>query len=257
MLKATQSYYSDFKFGNKYLSDFNGIIINDNGWKINNNVTMNKITDKINMKDGEVFLGNTFSPRTITIPIHIYSDIDLDEFYAWLLSGEQYFEFKNSNRRIKAIFDNQIDIEAYLVNADFKGILSLDFIAYDPFWKAVNESIITASTTLNAITTIKPSGNIECYPIIKIVPNGTQSKIIFKVNDDIISLSNVEREITINCETEEITEIQFGEPVDVFGKFYSTDYYEFPSLKPFVDNKIQITSGSVSSIKVTVNDRWI
>lgn len=257
MLKATQSYYYDFKFGNKYLSDFNAIIMNDNGWKIKNNVSINKVTEKINNKDGELFLGSDYSPRTITIPVHIHSDIDLDEFYSWLLNGEQYFEFRNSGRKIKAIFDNQIDIDAYLVNGELKAELFLDFIAYDPFWRNVNENIITPSTTLNTITNIKTSGNVECYPIIKVTPNGTQSKITFKINDDIITLSNVEREITINCESEEVTEVQLGEEINVFGKFYSTDYYEFPSLKPFVDNKFQITSGNASSVKIITNDRWI
>ena len=85
-------YYYDFRFGNKKLSDFGGVIINEDGWKISNGLTSTKTTEKLPMRDGELFMYETLNPRIISIPVLIEQDIDLNGFYAWLLDGEQELE---------------------------------------------------------------------------------------------------------------------------------------------------------------------
>ena len=38
-------------------------------------------------------------------------------------------------------------------------------------------------------------------------------------------------------------------------KFFSTDYYEFPILEPFITNQITVLEGQVSEITVVPNSR--
>ena len=77
-MNANDVCYEDFRLGNKKLSDFGGIIYNEDGWKISNGLSSNKITSKLTNRDGELFLGLTYNPRVITIPIFIQEDIDID-----------------------------------------------------------------------------------------------------------------------------------------------------------------------------------
>ncbi len=248
-------YYYDFRFGSKKLSDFGGVIINEDGWKISNGLTSTKTTEKLPMRDGELFMYETLNPRIITIPILIEQDIDLNGFYSWLLDGEQELELIGDNKKINAILDNQIDFKCYYNNG-FNGITSLSFIAYDPYYKALNEDYKTLNTTVNQVQNVIILGNTNSSPIIRFTPNGNQSSVKIKVNDDTIILMDVKGEVIINCEKEEVTEYVNGEPRNAFAKFKSTDYYDFPMLKPYYTNKITLLQGSVTNFKILPNTRW-
>ena len=260
MLSILDCCYDNFRFGDKWLSDFGGIIYNEDGWKISNGLTSNKITAKLGNHDGELYLGQSYNPRTITIPIFIQNDIDIDEFYAWLLNGEQELEFEYSGRKINAVLDNQIDITSYY-DGDYKGLSTLSFIAYNPYWRPIQDTYTTISSPkVNDTKLIKTESNVDSYPIIKITPS-TLSRIKFSINDEIVELNltnnNVGKEITIDCENEEIYDIRFEQKYNLFNIYHSTEYYDFPSLKPYVANKFKFLEGNVSEIKIYHNNRWL
>ena len=260
MLNTVDCYYNNFRFGDKRLSDFGGIIYNEDGWKISNGLTSNKITTKLGNRDGELYLGQSYNPRTITIPIFIQNDIDIDKFYAWLLNGEQELEFEGSGRKIKAVLDNQIDITSYY-DGDYKGLSTLSFIAYDPYWRPIEDTYTTISfPTANTTKLIKTESNVNSYPIIKLTPT-TTNKIKFSINNEIIVLNltndNVGKEITIDCENEEIYDIRFEQKYNLFNIYYCTEYYDFPSLKPYITNEFKFLEGNVSEIKIYHNNRWL
>ena len=56
-------------------------------------------------------------------------------------------------------------------------------------------------------------------------------------------------------ELEEVYEMNTGRKVLVREKFFSTDYYEFPILTPFVSNTIELLEGNVAEITVLPNSR--
>ncbi len=257
-MNANDMYFEDFRFGDKKLSDFGGIIYNEDGWIISNGLTSSKTTTKLSSRDGELYLGSTYNPRTITVPIFLQEDIDIDEFYAWLLNGEQELEFEDSDRKINAVLDNQLDIRSYY-DGDYKGLSSLNFIAYDPYWRAVKDTY-TIVDSLGSVINIKTKSNVTTYPIIKLTPTAV-GKVSFQINDTIVTLdiasSNLNREITIDCEREEIYDIRFEAEYNLFNIYSSNDYYEFPRLNPFVNNTFVLRSGSVNGMIIYHNNMWI
>lgn len=260
MINALDSYYSNFRFGDKWLSDFGGVIYNEDGWKISNGLSSNKTTTKLGNRDGELYQGLTYNPRTITIPIFIQNDIDIDEFYGWLLNGEQELEFEDSGRKINAVLDNQIDITSYY-DGDYKGLSTLSFIAYDPYWRPTKDTYLKIeSPTANTTKMIRTQSNTITYPIIKLIPT-TANKIRFHINDKIVVLNltsgNVGKEITIDCEKEEIYDIRLGAKYNLFNIYYCTEYYDFLSLNPYVSNEFKFLEGNVSKITIYHNNRWL
>lgn len=257
MADVLDSYFYDFKFGDKYLSDFGGTIINADGWQLKNGVTTTKLTEKIPNRHGELFLGYTYNPRIIPVSVYIEEDIDIDEFYAWLLDGQNVFSFVDSGKEINVILDNEIDIRAFYDNG-FKGTLDLSFIAYDPFWRVTNEKhIISNNVVLNTPITVKNKGNIESYPLIMVTPYGTQSKIRFKWNDNIIILQNISKPIYIDCEHEECYEMNLGQKVIVSSKYYSDEYYTYPEIKPYKKNIFELIEGNITSLDINPNSIFI
>lgn len=256
-MNANDMYFEDFRFGDKKLSDFGGIIYNEDGWNISNGLTSSRTTAKLGNRDGELLVGSTYNPRTITIPIFLQEDIEIDEFYVWLLNGEQELEFEDSERKIKAVLDNQINIRSYY-DGDFKGLSTLNFIAYDPYWRAVKDTYTNIDS--NDEIAIKTKGNVECYPIIKLTPT-TVNNVRIKINDLTITLNigsdNLNKEITIDCEREEIYDTRSGAEYNLFHIYHSNDFYEFPILKPFVNNIVTLLEGNVANMRIYHNDMWI
>ena len=247
-------YYYDFKFGGKKLSDFNGVIVNDDGWTIKNGLSSEKITEKLPRVHGELFIDYSYNARTIEVPIFIDGDIDMDEFYAWILDGEQWLEFIGSNRKIKAILDNQIEINSYFEN-NFKGITTLTFICYDPFYYDTNDTVYVITKSGQ---TVKNKGNVTSYPFIEVVPSNSISQTIkFRVNNLLVILKSVTKTLYIDCAIEEIYKIELGEKVNCFNQFTTNDYYDFVSLPPNKDVLIELIEGDVSSIKINPMSRYI
>lgn len=259
-MNANDVCFEDFRLGDKRLSDFGGIIYNEDGWKISNGLSSNKTTTKMTNRDGEIFLGLTYNPRVITIPIFIQEDIDIDEFYAWLLNGEQELEFEDSERKINVVLDTQIDITSYY-NGDYKGLSTLSFIAYDPYWKAVrNTYSVMESPTSGQSVKVKTKSNVTTYPIIQITPS-TANVVKFRINTTTVTLninsSEIGQEIVIDCEKEEVYCIKGGVKYNLFNIYSSDDFYSFPTLDPYRMNTVQLVSGKVNNISVCHNDRWI
>ena len=254
---AIAQYFEDFKLGSKRLSDFNGIIYNKgDGHAINVAPSITHMTEKLPNRDGELFYGSTVDPRIIELSVYFEDEVDIEQLSAWLCSkNTQPFSFVDDYKEIDVVYNSIIDMRAFY-NSTFQGLMDLTFIAYNPYFRVINEKNITIkSPTINKDYSAKTKGNVDSYPIIKIVPNGTQSKIRFKINDMTIALQNVNKEIYLDCESEEVYELNSGAKIPIINKFYSREFYEFPYLKPFVSNTIRILEGAVSEISINLNSR--
>lgn len=254
---ASPMCFTDFKLGDKLLSDFNGTLYNSQDANIINLApTITHITEELANQDGQLYFGSRVEPRTIDLSVYFEGDFDLQELSAWLCKKEpQKFQFVDDDKEINVIYNSSIDIRSFY-NNDFQGTMDISFIAYDPYFRIVNERKINISSpTIGNKYNIKSKGNVDSFPLIKVKPYRTQSKIRFKFNDMLIVLKNVDKEIYLDCELEEVYEMNTGRKVLVREKYYSTDYYEFPILTPFTSNTIELIEGSVDEISVLPNSR--
>ena len=249
--------FTDFKLGNKLLSDFNGTLYNSQDANIINLApTITHITEELANQDGQLYFGSRVEPRTIDLSVYFEGDFDLQELSAWLCKKEpQKFQFVDDDKEISVIYNSSLELRSFY-NNDFQGTMDISFIAYDPYFRIVNERPINISNpVIGNKYNIKSKGNVDSFPLIKVKPYKTQSKIRFKFNDMLIVLKNVDKDIYLDCELEEVYEMNTGRKVLVREKYYSTDYYEFPILAPFVSNTIELIEGSVDEISILPNSR--
>jgi hypothetical protein len=72
-----------------------------------------------------------------------------------------------------------------------------------------------------------------------------------------ITSSLVNKYITIDCEREDVYRSNGTSEENLFQIYSSNDYYEFPTLNPFVNNTFTLQTGNISVVKIYHNDRWI
>lgn len=251
-------FFTDFKLGDRYLSEFNGVIHCTDGWNSTLAPSLEHVTEKIPSVHGELHLKSMYQPRIIEIPIFIQDDIDINEFTAWICKNKpQKFNYVGDNKVIDVIYDGLIDIENFYDDG-YKGLMNLVFIAHDPFWRLKDESsFIFNEPVINNKIKFLAKCNTESYPVIKITPNGTQSRINFKWNNENIVLQQVDKDIYIDCEEEEVYEIIAGQKKLVMEKFFSNAYYDMCVFEPFVENTFELISGSIKKIEIKPNWRII
>ena len=248
-------YFEDFKLGDKTLSDFSGTIINDDGWKINLSPSMEYITEKMPLKDGELFFGSRLNPREIKIKVYFEDEVDTELLSAWLLSGEiKTFSYVGDTKEIDVVFDGFLDLECYDDNG-IKGLMDISFIAYNPYWRIKKEKNVIFENPDTTVKTFKAKNNTDSYPIIQITPYGFQGQVKFMWNGIVYTLGDLDKDIYLDCENEELYEIINNEKVKVSPKFLNNDYWEFPFVKPFVKNTFQLVSGDIKRVEVVLNSR--
>lgn len=263
---AEYQYFSDFKLGNKYLSDFgNATIYNENqsNHTIGLSPEVTHTTDKMDLRDGEMYVASAYNPRVITIPVFFPEVIDLNELNSWLCKkGQQVFSWVDDDdkKEIDVIYNAGFNMDVYY-GSKFYGKTTLSFIAHDPYWRITNERHMSIlAPVINQVYNIKNKGNVDSHPVIRITPSGAQSKIRFKWNNEyMVVLQNVTRDIYIDCEEEEVYELEAGTGVKVIHleKFFSTEYYDFPIIKHGQKNSIEFIEGSVVEANIELKTRII
>lgn len=248
-------YFDDFQLGDYKLSDFGGFVINDDGWKVNVAPSTEYITEKVSLKDGELFFGSRLNPRTIPLKVYFEDEVEIEKLSAWLASGKpQVFSYVGDTKEIDVVYDGFLDLECY-DDDGIKGIMDISFIAYNPYWRIKNEKHIIFTNLDSTVLSFKGKGNVECYPIIKITPNGTQAEIKFNWNGVLNTLKNVDKEIYLDCENEDLYEIIGDNKVMVSEKYDGNDYWEFPFITPFIKNTFQLIRGNVAKVEIILNSR--
>ena len=254
---STEFYATDFKFGDKCLSDFGGTIINKDGWSLKNQITIERKEMEIPKRDGCILVNWKYSSRIIEMSVFIDEDIELDEFSAWLLNGEQKLSFIEDGREINAILDNSLDIKSYF-NKHFRGMLDLTFVACSPYWRLIKEKTVKKDNpSLNETIFIKTKGNRDSLPIIMITPNGSQSKLRFEWNGHIVVLTDIaNKTVYIDGERGKMYYMTNGsEGENITYKYYYNEFYDFPTLKAGIKNTFKLIEGSIT--KLEINPRSI
>lgn len=249
----------------KCLSDFGGIIINkdNNAYNMNLLPDPNHITDNDDMRDGEIYLRTTYGTRAIEVTCFFSEEMgggNLFELNKWLgKKRQQIFEWVGDDERkqIDVVYNKGFDVDIYY-NEKFYGEIALTFIAHNPYYRIKNERPVRfTDLVLNQEYSIRPKGNTESYPLIKITPNGVQQKIRFNWNKISIELFNIDKDIYIDCESGMCYEIVNGQKVMAFGKFKSDEYYIFPDLPIDTISRFTVLEGNIKEFTIQPNTRII
>lgn len=113
-------------------------------------------TETVLGKDGVIEYESYYNPRTFVVPVYFESLNNLRGIASWLNSRKATdFYFSADKLKIKVKIDGAVDISRYLQS----GLTELKFIAYDPYYYAVNDIKYTfqkfdrGNTQINPLTT--------------------------------------------------------------------------------------------------------
>lgn len=253
--------YTDFKLGDKKLSDFGGILWNggNEAYTINLLPTMTKKTEQLPNTDGNIYYGATYDPRLITLYIVIDNpSFNETDFTNWIKEKVvRDFYFIGDTKKIKVVCDDMVNLQAYNKN---QGTIELKLIAYDPYWYLITDSIFSkTSPVINTTYSFTNSGNDNSFPLIKLQCSGTQNNIIFELNGKQFKIKTMTTDVYIDFYTETVYNFNGSEKMNRLSNFECLNgkyKYEFGEL-PIGNNTIKITSGTLTNITVNCRSRFI
>lgn len=252
--------FTDFKLGNRTLSSFGGAIYN------NGNVGQANLLPSISIQteentgvDGAIPYSSKIEPRTIELSVVFQVDnFDREGFNNWLNFKEpQWFNFIGDNRKIKVMRQDTVDMEVY---NEKQSTCELSFIAYDPYWRLIEETPFSLYTPVQGrVYSFYTFGNVESYPLIGINGSAT-SQFSFTLNYKTYTIENFSGNLYIDCETETVyTKLSNGNKINKIADFNRTapieSRFNFPTLNAG-ENLFRInTILGVTGISIDKNSR--
>ncbi|MVX64653.1 hypothetical protein GKZ28_13215 [Clostridium chromiireducens] len=213
---------------------------------------MNFITDKNDLRDGEIFIDAHYGVREIEMTVLFdETGADLFELKKWLgKKHQQIFNWDDDwdEKAIFAIENGNWKSQVYY-GKPFYGRINLKFICHNPYYFKLKDRDITfANMVLNQDYAVKSKGNSDSLPLIKITPNTT--KVVFKWNDLTITLNNltINNPIYLDCEKCQCYEMSNNIKTFTISKFTSNYAYEFPILLCDARNTLKVIEGSASFV---------
>lgn len=248
-------YYYDFKFGDKQLSDFGGVIYSSDGFKRKIGGEPEHITLPIPNK-GEIYYGTKITPLEFEEDVYFEETIEGVEIASWICGGEEKrFEYIGDNKYCNAVYNGRLEFNIYGDEIECKSLTTIPFICYEGFWRAIESPNIIDRPTINQDYKIVGNNNIISFPSFKIIP--TSSTIRFKWNDMYIALKDLvsDRVYVLDGENGDFYYMNGEEKSFAMPCLYTDDYYTMPSLKPFVVNTFKLLEGNISQIIINKNSR--
>lgn len=254
----------DFYFNGRWLSDFGGIIAGQNGLSpFSLTPQLETKTEKILGRDGELVYSANYNPRTFTIPVMFNDLTQIRSIAGWLNARTpQPFYFKGDSVKIDCLIDSALDINAY----NYQGTVELKFIAHNPFFYLIKDKKIvinksgTASTSYDSVNNVYTQnvtnitnvniineGNLESYPLYKVVGSGNLTLTINGSNITITGVTDYVYIDTLYCNAFRDGAV----PVNFIGKMDG----EFETLQDGT-NTIT-TSSNCTSVEIQCRSRWI
>lgn len=264
MLNFSSIDNGDFYFNGKWLSDFGGMIAGKSGLSsLSLTPQLDVKSEKVLGRDGELVYDSTYNPRTFTIPVMFNDLTRIREIAGWLNARKPTpFYIKGDTVQIDCMIDSALEINAY----SYQGVVELKFIARNPFYYSITDrkhiinksgsASVNNNTTTNVYTqnvlsinniTIINEGNMDSYPVYKLVGVGTLS---LTVNLKTITVTDVVDYVLIdtkycNCYRDGAV------PVNFIGKMTG----EFLTIQ--TGNNIITASPNCTSVEIQCNSKWI
>lgn len=250
--------FMDFYFNGHWLSEFGGIVGGTEPLKQYPLLpTRSYVTDRAANQDGQYVFGSYLEPRIFEVPVFFENidDAGLRNIAAWLNSKEaSWFYYKNDTLKIKCMIDGEYLLDTI---SGENGQVYLKFIAHDPFYYEIDQTVTELKNTSNASvfsSTITNLGNQVSYPSIKvygtgdiviqtIIPDGADEIVYSECTvTDVIAATTVDS-LYCNCLS--------ASGANWFSHFDGT----FPVFPP--GTFILRISGNTTKVEVTPNYRWV
>ena len=251
--------FMDFYFNGHWLSEFGGMIGGKEGLS-DYPLLPSRVytTDRAIKQDGVTVFDSYLEPRVFEVPI-VFEDIDykgLRAISGWLNSKtDQWFYYKDDTLKIRCALDNSANDIEFLGFSNGKrgGETSLKFIAHDPYYYELDETIYDYKNLTNTTNTynLTNTGNEFSFPVFSIWGTGTIAIKLYDADNFLIStctVSNLTTGFVLDSKSRTCY-TQSGAPH--FNSFEG----RYP-LFPVGNYKVEVI-GSATDIKITPRYRFV
>ena len=255
------SEYTDFKLGDRTLSSFGGVIVNEDSCEKTYLSGMSSRKEKINGHDGEyVYDKSTRDPVAIDEMIAIVDEklFNENEFKTWLdCKEERWFNYVGDYKKIKVLREDTVKGKLYSNGQK----IPISFVGNAGLWDSLIENKFIQNTpSVNVEYKFNNNGCEPSKPLIRLTCVGSKVDTEFQVNDKVYRIKNMTDQIYIDCDKECVYIDVNGTKISRLGEFecYSKDTfkYTFPKLK-VGENFFKLLKGSLSKVEILINEKWI
>ena len=265
--------FDTFFFNNHESSDFGVYMGGQNPLVLNAMPSKTTKTEVINGRDGAIIVNSQWNPRTFPINIIITDMTQIRDIVSWLsiMTPQQFYFTGDSVQILARLDDNQLDSTTlgylnYLGQQNKGCTLELKFISESVYYTDINDLHYTFTNGSALMTTsdgyniglsgnlatginFNCNGNTSAYPILKI--NGT-GNIVGNINGSSFAMNNVNSYIYIDYYTKSVYK-NLSDPSTNQRSDYQGSWF---TLKAGINN-IQVASGTITSVEVFCNARYI
>lgn len=250
--------YVDFKLGDRTLSSFGGLLVQEDGI-YNTDVVPSKtvITEKI--LGQEAIVDSSYDPRVIRLDMLFENkDLDVDELTGWFKSKPQCFNYIGSDRKIEVIYREQLGLDTY--NPKYHR-MQLKLYAYNPYWVEIEPYVwLQNALAVNQQYVFMNKGNTESYPLIKLYSSVT-SNITFTVNGIMYYIEDLSGELVIDCKYGQVYKPLEGDKKQTkLNTFFCRGEGKSRFYMPILNvgsNTFRLLEGNLDKIEIKCNSRWI
>ncbi|MDU4051079.1 MAG: phage tail family protein [Clostridium perfringens] len=245
--------YTDFNFGGKSLSDFQGCIHTTRNLFATSVIPERDIHSETLTGIGEVYTGVTIKSRKWNLDIFFDELTDIRGIAEWLSSPiEKEFFFIGDSVKINCICENASELEMY-ADDKMRGEFTLTFVAFDPYYYNLNDKVLEFTTFSQEII-FRNDGNRESFPVLEFELNGLQN-VKFKLNDDnLFEVSEAQDKIVLNSIYHTCNDANGNRRRSIVGS--PAQFFYNLTLNPG-RNVFQLINGSVEKLTIHCNSRYI
>ncbi|MBS4894067.1 MAG: phage tail family protein [Veillonella parvula] len=246
--------YTDFNFGGKSLSDFQGYIHTTRNLFATSVIPERDIYSETLTGIGEVYTGATIKSRKWNLDIFFDELTNIRGIAEWLSSPiEKEFFFIGDSVKINCICENASELEMY-TDDKMRGEFTLTFVAFDPYYYNLNDKVLEFTTFSQEIV-FNNDGNRESFPILEFELNGLQN-VKFKLNgENTFEIREAKDKLVLNSIYHTCRDIDSNRRKDIIG--YSPAKFFYNLKLKCGENKFQLVNGSVRKLTIHPNSRYI
>lgn len=247
--------YTDFNFGGKSLSDFQGCIHTTRNLFATSVIPERDIHSETLTGIGEVYTGVTIKSRKWNLDIFFDELTDIRGIAEWLSSPiEKEFFFIGDSVKINCICENASELEMY-ADDKMRGEFTLTFVAFDPYYYNLNDKVLEFTTFSQEII-FRNDGNRESFPVLEFELNGLQN-VKFKLNNVLFEVSEAQDKLIIDSIYHTCKDINSNIRKNIVSNGASkAQFFYNLTLKP-KQNKFELINGSVRKLTIHPNSRYI